>query len=136
VQLGRAREVLGRRREILARYDTAFAGQPLIEPAGHLAGSQPAGFSYAVRVPERDLVAATLDASGIETRSLYPLPAYRQPIPEYAPYAGEHRPIAEAASATVLNLPVFFELTDAEIDDVADGLVAAVGQATPLLQAA
>ena len=130
VQLGRALPVLGRRREILARYDAAFAGEPLIEPTGHLAGSQPAGFSYAVRVPERDRVAAALAAAGIETRSLYPLPAYRQPIPEYAPYAAELRPVAEAASASVLNLPVFFELTDAEIDDVAETLAAAVAAAT------
>jgi dTDP-4-amino-4,6-dideoxygalactose transaminase len=71
-----------------------------------------------------------LDGVGIETRSLYPLPAYRQPMPEYAPYADEQRPCAEAASATVLNLPVFFELTDAEIDDVAGTLVTAVGVAT------
>lgn len=129
VQLGRAPQVLGRRRAILARYDAAFAGERLITPVGHLAGSQPAGFSYALHVPERDLVAATLDAAGIETRSLYPLPAYRQPMPEYAPYAGEHRPVAEAASTTVLNLPVFFELTDPEIDDVVDAVQAAVGQA-------
>ncbi|HEY2440881.1 MAG TPA: aminotransferase class I/II-fold pyridoxal phosphate-dependent enzyme [Solirubrobacteraceae bacterium] len=130
VQLGRAPEVLARRREILARYDAALAAEALITSVGHLPGSQPAGFSYAVQVPERDLVATMLDGVGIETRSLYPLPAYRQPMPEYAPYADEQRPCAEAASATVLNLPVFFELTDAEIDDVAGTLVTAVGVAT------
>lgn len=130
VQLRRADDVLERRREILARYDAAFAAHELITPVGHLPGTQPAGFSYAVRVPERDLVAAMLDGMGIETRSLYPLPAYRQPMAEYAPFADEHRPCAEAASAEVLNLPVFFELTDAEIDDVVATLVTAVGVAT------
>ncbi|MGA9859080.1 MAG: aminotransferase class I/II-fold pyridoxal phosphate-dependent enzyme [Solirubrobacteraceae bacterium] len=136
VQLGRREAVLGRRREILTRYDAALSAHPLLTPVGHLPGSQPAGFSYAVRVPERDLVAAMLDGVGIETRSLYPVPAYRQPMPEYAPYAGEQRPHAEAASATVLNLPVFFELTDAEIDDVASTLVTAVDVAVAESQAA
>jgi len=130
VQLRRAAEVLGRRREILARYDAAFAPHDLITPVGHLPGTRPAGFSYAVRVPERDLVASMLDGVSIETRSLYPVPAYRQPMAEYAPFAGERRPHAEAASAEVLNLPVFLELTDAEIDDVVATLVTAVGVAT------
>ncbi len=126
VQLSRAPEVLGRRREILARYDALLAREPRIVPVGHLAGSRPAAFSYAVLVPDRDTVAATLDTAGIETRSLYPLPAYRQPIPEYAAWAGEHRPCAERASAAVLNLPVFFELSDPQIEVVTDSLVAAV----------
>lgn len=128
VQLSRAAPVLARRRQLLARYDAAFAEEPLIVPVDHLPDTLPAGFSYAVRVPRRDRVATELELAGIETRSLYPVPAYRQPIPEYAPFAGERRPYAEAAAASVLNLPVFFELTDAEVDVVAGALVAAVGQ--------
>jgi dTDP-4-amino-4,6-dideoxygalactose transaminase len=130
IQLARAPQVLARRRAILARYDAAFAGDSRVRCVGHHAGSRPAGFSYPVLVPERDTVAAILANEGIETRSLYPVPAYRQPIPEYAPYAGEWRPAAEAASAAVLNPPVFFELTDAEIDRVAATLLAAVDEAT------
>jgi dTDP-4-amino-4,6-dideoxygalactose transaminase len=126
VQISRADAVLDRRAEIRARYDSALAREPRIVSVGQLAGTHPATFSYAVLVPERDAVAAALDTAGIETRSLYPIPAYRQPIPEYAAWNQEHRPHAEWASERVLNLPVFFELTDAEIETVADSLVAAV----------
>ena len=66
---------------------------------------------------------AALDAAGIETRSLYPLPAYRQPIPEYAPYAGLRLPHAEEACRRVLNPPLYYELGDADVDRIA-GIVA------------
>ena len=55
-----------------------------------------------------------------------PIPSYRQPIPEYAPYAGLDLPNTEHAAAHVLNPPLFYELTDAEVDDVCDAIVAAL----------
>jgi dTDP-4-amino-4,6-dideoxygalactose transaminase len=128
VQIGRFEAVNARRRELTARYDAAFAPNPGIEVAAHHAGGSPSRFSYAVLVEERDRVAAELAEAGIETRSLYPMPAYRQPIPEYAPFAGAVCPVAERAAGRVLNLPLFYEMTDAQADRVCEALAQAVGR--------
>jgi perosamine synthetase len=131
VQLSRAPEILEHRGALAARYTEQLSQLPEVTPTGHCADGQPAWFSYAVRVPNRDGVAQSLAEQGVETRSLYPVPAYRQPIPEYAPYANDLRPHAELASAEVLNLPMFFEMTFAEVDEVVATLATAL--AAPVL---
>ena len=126
VQLRRRDRVFARRAEIARRYQAALARLPQVRPTSHRDDATPAWFSFAVRVPNRDATARALADLGVETRSLYPLPAYRQPIPEYRPYAGTLCPHAELASSEILNLPLYFEMTDAEIDDVVDCLGAAL----------
>jgi dTDP-4-amino-4,6-dideoxygalactose transaminase len=124
-QIARMDEVLGRRRALVERYAERLgeAGVELVEP---LDGATISAFSLAMLLPERDRVARQLDAAGIETRSLYPLPAYRQPIPEYAPYAGLCLPNAEAACQRVLNPPLYYELGDADVDRIAGIVTSAV----------
>jgi len=127
-QIARFAEVNERRRVLTARYDAAFERHPRVEVVAHNPGGAPSRFSYAVLVDERDRVAAELAEADIETRSLYPITAYRQPIPEYAPFAeGVVCPAAERAAERVLNLPLFFEMTDEQADRVCDVLVLATG---------
>ncbi|HEY7633563.1 MAG TPA: DegT/DnrJ/EryC1/StrS family aminotransferase [Thermoleophilaceae bacterium] len=126
VQLSRASEILAKRAALAARYTEQLGQLPEVVPTGHYSDGQPAWFSYAVRVPNRDAVAESLAEQGVETRSLYPVPAYRQPIPEYAPFANELRPHAELASDEVLNLPMFYEMTFAEVDEVVASLATAL----------
>jgi perosamine synthetase len=128
VQVARAAEVHARRAALAARYDARLRDAAGIRRVTHLGGVTPAYFSYAVHVPERDAVAAALLEAGIETRSLYPIPTYRQEIPEYEAFDRTPRPHAEEASRTVLNLPMFYEMTPDEVDDVADHLISAVGE--------
>lgn len=127
VQIGRMDEVMARRAAIAARYVQRLDGVSGIRIVAHLPGVTHAHFSFAIQVDERDAVAAALLAAGIETRSLYPVPAYRQEIPEYEALDRTPRLRAEQASRTVLNLPMFYEMTTAEVDDVAEQLIAAVG---------
>ncbi len=126
VQLRRAGEVAEHRAALAARYTERLRELPQARPVAHLDDATPAWFSYAIRVPHRDSVAATLAELGIETRSLYPLPAYRQPIPEYRAFASTICAHAQAASAEVLNLPMFFEMTLTEVDDVVSCLAQAL----------
>ena len=126
VQLARADQVWQRRAALAARYADRLRSLPRSRPVGHLAHATPAWFSYAIRVPHRDSVALALAELGVETRSLYPVPAYRQPIPEYGDWAGTLCPHAEAASDEVLNLPMFFEMTADQVDDVVDCLATAL----------
>ncbi|HEY1511264.1 MAG TPA: DegT/DnrJ/EryC1/StrS family aminotransferase [Solirubrobacteraceae bacterium] len=131
VQLGRADDVLVRRAELAARYTEQLRRLPQARPTAHCAEATPAWFSYAICVPNRDAVAQTLADLGVETRSLYPLPAYRQPIPEYREYAATFCPHAELASGEVLNLPMFYEMTDAQVDDVVGCLSQALAANAP-----
>jgi dTDP-4-amino-4,6-dideoxygalactose transaminase len=128
VQLSRSTDILARRAALACHYSEQLEALPQVRPTGHHSEGQPAWFSYAVRVPNRDAVAQLLAEQGVETRSLYPVPAYRQPIPEYAPYANELRPHAELASDEVLNLPMFYELTFAEVDEVVATLATALAE--------
>jgi perosamine synthetase len=128
VQLGRAAEILARRAALAERYSEQLTTLPEVQPTGHSPFGAPAWFSYAVRVPNRDAVAERLRELGVETRSLYPLPAYRQPIPEYQELPPTLCPQAEQASGEVLNLPMFYEMTGEDVDDVVDCLATAVSE--------
>jgi dTDP-4-amino-4,6-dideoxygalactose transaminase len=67
---------------------------------------------YVVRTANRDGLAAHLAAHGVATAVHYPTPVHLQPA-----FGGERGslPHAEAAAAEVLSLPIFPELTDAEV---------------------
>jgi perosamine synthetase len=133
VQVGRWDDVLARRVAIAERYSERLAGAEGVRIVEHLPGVTPAHFAYAVQVEGRDAVAAHLLEHGIETRSLYPVPAYRQEIPEYEALDRTPRLRTEHVARTVLNLPMYYEMTTAEVDDVADHLIRAVAatKATP-----
>ena len=131
-QIARVDEVLDRRAALVARYREQLATVEGVTFAGHHAGATPSWFSFAILIPDRDAVAASLREAGIETRSLYPIPSYRQPIPEYAPYAGLDLPNTEHAAAHVLNPPLFYEMTDAEVDEVCDAIATALAAARTL----
>ena len=118
VQLEKLPALCAARARLAARYYANFSGRPVSLPSP-LPRSVPAWFSIAILVDNRDRVADGLRMSGVETRSLYPIPTYRQPIPEYPRDVREY-PNAERASSRVLNLPLFHDLSDAEVDEVTE----------------
>ena len=128
-QIARADAVLAQRAALVARYHERLEGVDGVAFAGHHALATPSWFSLAILIPDRDAVAASLLEAGIETRSLYPIPTYRQPIPEYAPWNDLDLPAAEQAAARVLNPPLFFEMTLAEVDEVCDAIIVALERA-------
>ena len=129
VQLKRLGEMQEARARQAARYTTAFDGSALITTTQPRAGTVPSWFSFPVLINDRDGVASDLRSAGIETRSLYPIPTYRQPIAEYPPVEAV-LPAAERACARVLNLPMFFDLCDSEIDDITQCLIESVERRT------
>ncbi len=81
---------------------------------------------YVVRVPQRDAVRAALGKAGIATGMHYPIPLHQEAV--YRPL-GCHRtplPQAEQAARETVSLPMFPELTDAEVRRVVDTLVRVV----------
>ena len=107
----------GRRRNA-AYYDAGFKGvsdivTPYIEPENESIFNQ-----YTIRVPKRDELQAYLKDRGIGTSIYYPLPLHLQPCFAYLGYREGQCPEAERASREVLSLPIYPELTHAQLDEV------------------
>lgn len=109
-----------RRRVIAARYREALAGKGLILPTSR-DGAEPVYHQFVVRWPERDRLQGQLQKLGIGTLVHYPRPVHAQPA-----YAGRlaygDLTHSEQASASVLSLPMYPELTDDQVARVAKTL--------------
>ncbi len=75
-----------------------------------------------VRVDDRERFRATLDVAGVATGVHYPLALTEQPA--YRGFVRRGCPSAEAWAAQCVSVPIFPELTDAEIAHVCDTLAA------------
>ncbi|MDA1081097.1 MAG: DegT/DnrJ/EryC1/StrS family aminotransferase [Gemmatimonadetes bacterium] len=107
-----------KRRENAAFYDAAFKDvsdivTPFIDPANESIFNQ-----YTIRVPRRDALKVHLAAKGIGHSVYYPLPLHLQPCFRYLGYKKGACPESERAAAEVLSLPVYPELTRAQLDEV------------------
>lgn len=122
VQMSKLPDLHAARTRHGARYHDGLVGLARVDFIDALPDTTPAWFTLPILVDERDRLATFLRAKGIETRSLYPIPTYRQPIAEYPPNP-EARPNAEAAAARVINLPLFAQMTNDQIDEVVGAVV-------------
>jgi dTDP-4-amino-4,6-dideoxygalactose transaminase len=119
-----------RRRAIAARYGELLAGAaadgkirlPLEAP-----GKRHVYHQYVVRLARRDAVKARLAERGISTAVFYPIPLHLQDCFTNLGYREGDLPESERAAKEVLALPVFPELTDAEVERVAGELLQAIG---------
>jgi dTDP-4-amino-4,6-dideoxygalactose transaminase len=107
-----------RRRENAAYYDRALADvpevrTPYIDPANESIYNQ-----YTLRADRRDALQAHLKERGIGTSIYYPLPLHLQPCFAYLGYQAGSCPEAERAASEVLSLPIYPELTTAQLDEV------------------
>jgi dTDP-4-amino-4,6-dideoxygalactose transaminase len=106
------------RRRNAGYYDQAFADvpeltTPYIDPANESIYNQ-----YTIRTARRDDLWAHLKAKGIGANVYYPLPLHLQPCFAYLEYREGQCPESERAAKEVLSLPVFPELTTAQLDEV------------------
>lgn len=123
VQLRRLPQFLARRQLLAARYREGLAGLPLILPADAPAGDVHAWHLYVVRLSEharieRDAVIEALSQRGIGT-SVHYVPLHRQPYwrDRYG-LLPERFPVAEAAYRSMLSIPLFTAMSDADQDRV------------------
>ena len=111
-----------RRRANAARYDAAFAGMPAVCPPRTDPANEHIWHQYTIRAERRDELMAHLKARGIGCAIYYPLPLHLQPCFAHLGYTRGSLPVTEAAMDSVLSLPIFAELTTAQIDEVIAGI--------------
>jgi len=116
------------RRRNAAYYDEALADLdgivvPVVRPGNESIVNQ-----YTIRVPggRRDALQDFLKSRGVGSSVYYPIPLDRQECFEYLGYRPGQFPESERASREVLSLPVFPELTEAQLAYVADSVRAFV----------
>ncbi|HET7450583.1 MAG TPA: DegT/DnrJ/EryC1/StrS family aminotransferase [Gaiellaceae bacterium] len=117
-----------RRRENAAFYNEALADvadvvTPYVDPLNESIYNQ-----YTIRVPRRDALQQHLKEHGIGTSIYYPLPLHLQPCFAYLGYREGSCPEAERAAKEVLSLPIYPELTRAQLDEVAGAIRAFFGR--------
>lgn len=108
------------RRRVANKYHKALA--PNIERAFGPFGEDHICHVYAIRVPNREAVQASLDAVGIQTGIHYPMPVHLQPAYARMGYKAGDFPQAEAYAKTALSLPIHPDLTSDDIAHVAESV--------------
>ena len=107
------------RRRVAHRYHELLAGTPLQLPC-EADYAESAWHLYVVRHPRRDDLKKYLDAKGIGCALHYPVPLHLQKCYAALGYKLGDFPVAEKAARECLSLPIYPELTDKQIQRVAD----------------
>jgi len=106
-----------------AIYDEAFENADLgkaVETPRVVEGVRHIFNQYVVRVRDRDLLRQHLMAAGVGTEIYYPVPLHLQECFEYLKHRKGDFPQSERAAAETLALPIFPELTKAQLHYVVD----------------
>jgi dTDP-4-amino-4,6-dideoxygalactose transaminase len=75
---------------------------------------------YVLRAPQRDRMKAALAERGIIAGIHYPMPAHKHPA--YIDRFPASLPVTERVAGEILSLPMYPELTDAQIERVIEGV--------------
>jgi dTDP-4-amino-4,6-dideoxygalactose transaminase len=113
-----------RRRAVARRYNDLLAGSGVITPEDP--GESHVWHIYAVRVPggKRDAMKDFLQERGVGTGIHYPVPIHLQDAAQFLGYRAGELPVTERVANEVLSLPMYPELTDEQVEHVADAVKA------------
>jgi len=110
-----------RRNEIATFYDAALAETDVIPPT-RIPHARHVFHQYVIRTPKRDELKEYLARQGIGSMVYYPKPLHLQQCFADLGYRPGSLPVAEAACREVLALPIFPELTEQELNRVANAI--------------
>jgi len=82
---------------------------------------------YVVQIDARDRVREALNAAGIGAGVHYPVPVHEQPAFRHLGHKPEDFPATSRVAKRVLSLPIYPEITRAQVERVASTLISAVG---------
>jgi dTDP-4-amino-4,6-dideoxygalactose transaminase len=109
------------RQRVAGRYHEFLKDTPLKLPR-EARYAESAYHLYVVRHPRRDELKAYLESKGIGCALHYPLPLHLQKCYAHLGYKPGDFPIAEKAAQECLSLPIYPELTEDQIQRVADAI--------------
>jgi dTDP-4-amino-4,6-dideoxygalactose transaminase len=107
-----------KRREHAAYYTRGLADLPAVRPPAVDPANEHIFHQYTLRAERRDELQAHLKRHGIGSAIYYPVPLHLQPCFSHLGYRPGRLPESERASAEVLSLPVYPELTQGQLDCV------------------
>ena len=114
------------RRCVAGWYDELLAGHNSIRLPKTRPEAEHVFHLYVVQLEERDKVRQYLNDNGIGAGVHYPVPLHEQPALAYLGISPEDLPVTSKAGKTVLSLPIFPEMTQAQAERVAATLIKAV----------
>jgi dTDP-4-amino-4,6-dideoxygalactose transaminase len=109
------------RREHAARYTELLRGSSLQLPR-EMPYAEHIYHLYVVQSDLRDALRKALNESGVQTGIHYPIPIHLQPAYASLNYKAGDFPQAERQAGRVLSLPMFPELTDEQLTQVAEAI--------------
>jgi dTDP-4-amino-4,6-dideoxygalactose transaminase len=112
------------RRAIVKTYNDRLAGADVVRPS-ETPWAQHVYHLYTLRADNRDSLQAALLNAGIQTGIHYSTPVHLQPAYTALGYGPGSFPESEKAALEVLSLPLYPELSDSQIEDVAKAVMQA-----------
>ena len=122
IKLKKLPEWTARRQEIATYYFDRFSGLDLVAPKD--APFEKAVYhTFIIQTGKRDDLINFLSEKGIVTKVHYPIPIHLQEAAKYLGYVIGDFPVTEKQSGEILSLPIFSELTDNQVEYVADSII-------------
>ncbi len=109
------------RRKIAARYLEGISNPKIVLPIVP-DYAEPVWHIFGIKCKERDELEKYLSDKGIGTNKHYPIPVHLQECYNLLGYKEGDFPAAEEISTTELSLPMYYGMTDEEIDYVIDAI--------------
>ncbi len=113
------------RREHARHYSERLANSDIITPVEQ-DNRMHVYHQYTIRSERRDAIHKALTEADIASAVFYPIPLHQQPVYQND-YPGLSMPVAEQTAKQVLSLPMFPELTNAQIDHICDVMLGCLG---------
>jgi len=121
VKLRYLEEWTARRRQIAALYTELLAHTAVTTPYER-PEVRHVYHQYTIRAPRRDELRTYLQEQGIGTMVYYPTPLHRLKLYADLDYPAGSLPVSEAVAREVLSLPIYPELTDEQVHEVAEAI--------------
>lgn len=110
-----------KRRERAAKYNGLLKNAPVMVPTVN-PGNVPVYHLYVIQTPMRDQLQERLKGQGIATGIHYPIPVHLQAAMKSYGYKSGDLPVTERIVGEILSLPLYPELSNAELEYVAQAI--------------
>jgi len=127
VKLRHLDQWIDERRHWASLYNELLAGLPVVTPAT-VGDVRHVYYGYTIRTPRREELMAFLAERGIGSFVMYPLEVPFQPAYQHLGHKMGDFPVADGQVSEILCLPMFSELTEAEVREVAGAVREFFGQ--------